>query len=111
MTEVNLYGNHVTSHSQPHAKLRVHSVDVLYGDNTTVFWTNTHDNTLVSMPISSTHEQAVGRDGRTRRDSPSSPFTVVVSYVVMKGMVLIDQIFVHIHSFIHFGRPHTWKHV
>lgn len=82
MTEVNLYGNHITSHSQPHAKLRVHSVDVLYADNTTVFWTNTHDNTLLSMPISSTQEEAAGRDGRTRRDSPSSPFSVVVSFVI-----------------------------
>lgn len=65
-------------------------MDVLYGDNTTVFWTNTHDNTLLSMPIPSINEQAAGRDGRTRRDSPSSPFTVVVSYGMVKRMILID---------------------
>ncbi|KAK4327382.1 hypothetical protein Pmani_002145 [Petrolisthes manimaculis] len=74
----------------PHARLRVHSLDVLYVKNPTAFWTNTHDSTLLSMAVSSTHEQAVGRDGRTKRDSPTSPFKIVLKGLSSPRGVAVD---------------------
>ncbi|KAK7063135.1 Low-density lipoprotein receptor-related protein 1B [Halocaridina rubra] len=47
--------------------MRVHSVDILYGDHPRSFWTNMHDNTLVSMPVPTTYEQD---NSRSRRDTP-----------------------------------------
>ncbi|KAK8724235.1 hypothetical protein OTU49_011299, partial [Cherax quadricarinatus] len=53
--------------------MRVQSVDVLYGEHPRAFWTNLHDNTLVSMPVPATHEQDTSR---VRRET--SPLSIVL---------------------------------
>lgn len=53
--------------------MKVHSIDVLYGDPPIAFWTNLHDNTLVSMAVPTNHDQD---NSRTRREA--AKITVVV---------------------------------
>lgn len=68
-------GNATDLYLQEDSKtMKVHSIDVLYGDPPIAFWTNLHDNTLVSMTVPTTHDQD---NSRTRREA--AKITVVVS--------------------------------
>ncbi|XP_042220954.1 prolow-density lipoprotein receptor-related protein 1-like isoform X2 [Homarus americanus] len=67
--------------------MRINSVDVLYGKNPRAFWTNLHDNTLVSMPVPTTHEQD---SSRVRREAV--PVTIVLKDLKKPRGVAVDWV-------------------
>lgn len=81
-------------------------MDVLYGGHPRAFWTNLHDNTLVSMSVPATHEQDTSR---TRRET--SPITVVVSLGKMSlsesFVCLYPYVFVFSNSHISYAPQHS----
>ncbi|XP_068223129.1 low-density lipoprotein receptor-related protein 1 isoform X3 [Palaemon carinicauda] len=72
--------------------VRIHSVDVLYGDNPLSFWTNQHDNTLVSMAVPSTYEQ---ESYRTRREA--SPINKVLTNLNKPRGLAVDWVTQHVY--------------